>query len=120
MSAEIAGASLLAKSLQGLIGALVGAILPSAWFWNWKNGKDKADEEHAKKIQALELKAEKFLTREDAKAIVEESIQPVQKNVTKIQSTCDETNILLQNFITQFKVFQAVEEYKEKQERKDE
>ena len=66
------------------------------------------------------LKAEKFLTREDAKAIVEESIQPVQKNVTKIQSTCDETNILLQNFITQFKVFQAVEEYKEKQERKDE
>lgn len=120
MSAEVGAASALAKLLQLALAGLAGGSVTGAWFWSWKRSKDKADEEQARKIQELELKAEKFLTREDVKGIVEESIGPVQENVDKIQKTCDNTNTLLQDFTTQFKMFQAVEEYKERLERKDE
>lgn len=120
MSAEVVTVGFFAKSIQGFIGAILGLVGPGVFALNWIKKKDKADEEHARKLQELELKTEKFLTRDDVKGIVEESIEPIQENVDKIQKTCDDTNNLLQEFITQFKMFQAVEEYKERLERKDE
>ncbi len=115
---------ILAKALQGLIGAVVALLGSGTWFWSWKRRKDKLDDTRDDKINSLEKKLQEHgnlhLTEPKVKLIVKDSITPLEKEIEELKQIGNHTQKIVQELVTEIRVMNAIaKERKEQDNRKE-
>lgn len=111
----------LAIKILSIVGSVTGSasVIGSTWFWYDKRKEDRRTEEMQNRLNIVEKgqteHAAKFVTSDQTRQIVREETAGIKEDLAETKTTVQRVASAVDELVTEFRVFNAVQEEKERQ-----